>query len=275
MFTATFQGKNLTLVGGFFSKPDSFLTVSRVNESGHYSVVWRSACVKDSTTPNWGSMRISLSALCNADRERPLQLTVWEYTGDGKNKEITKFATTVEELLQNGTITIENTVKKDGKKPPIDGVLCENCHLETEKNTFPAYIQGGCEISLIVGIDFTYSNGDPKNTSSLHYIDPQGIKQNPYQKAILAVGKILEEYDTDKKYPVYGFGAAVRGDKGQLTLTSHCFPVHDPTKGEVEGVSGILNAYNEKMKNLSLTGPTNFAPLLEKVNEIAVASPCT
>lgn len=27
---------------------------------------------------------------------------------------------------------------------------------------------------------------------------------------ILSAGKILEHYDTDKKYPVYGFGAKVR-----------------------------------------------------------------
>ena len=32
---------------------------------------------------------------------------------------------------------------------------------------------------------------------------------NVYQETILAVGAILEVYDTDKKYPVYGFGAKV------------------------------------------------------------------
>lgn len=33
---------------------------------------------------------------------------------------------------------------------------------------------------------------------------------NPYQSMILSAGKILEHYDTDKKYPVFGFGAKVR-----------------------------------------------------------------
>ncbi len=32
---------------------------------------------------------------------------------------------------------------------------------------------------------------------------------NPYQNTIISVGKILDAYDTDKKYPVYGFGAKV------------------------------------------------------------------
>jgi hypothetical protein len=34
--------------------------------------------------------------------------------------------------------------------------------------------------------------------------------RNPYQNTIQAVGGILDNYDTDKMYPVYGFGAKVR-----------------------------------------------------------------
>lgn len=33
---------------------------------------------------------------------------------------------------------------------------------------------------------------------------------NPYQNTITAVGNILDNYDSDKLYPVYGFGAKVR-----------------------------------------------------------------
>ena len=32
---------------------------------------------------------------------------------------------------------------------------------------------------------------------------------NPYQNTIQAVGGILDKYDSDKMYPVYGFGAKV------------------------------------------------------------------
>lgn len=36
------------------------------------------------------------------------------------------------------------------------------------------FIAGGCEISMITAIDFTGSNGDPEEPSSLHYISPTG-----------------------------------------------------------------------------------------------------
>jgi hypothetical protein len=36
------------------------------------------------------------------------------------------------------------------------------------------FIAGGCEISLMVAIDFTASNGDPAMPNSLHYVNPAG-----------------------------------------------------------------------------------------------------
>jgi len=33
---------------------------------------------------------------------------------------------------------------------------------------------------------------------------------NQYQKAILSIGSIIENYDSDKRYAVYGFGGVPR-----------------------------------------------------------------
>jgi hypothetical protein len=67
--------------------------------------------------------------------------------------------------------------------------------------SFIDYVTGGCEISLIVAIDFTGSNGDPRVPGTLHY-HAVGIK-NDYEKAILAVGNILSKFDSDQKFPVW------------------------------------------------------------------------
>ena len=58
------------------------------------------------------------------------------------------------------------------------------------------FIEGGCEISLVVAVDFTASNGHPAEPTSLHYISPMGAL-NPYQQAIVSVGNVLQPYDTD------------------------------------------------------------------------------
>lgn len=46
---------------------------------------------------------------------------------------------------------------------------------------------------LQVAIDFTASNGDPRNSCSLHYIHP--FQPNEYLKALVAVGEICQDYD--------------------------------------------------------------------------------
>ena len=75
------------------------------------------------------------------------------------------------------------------------------------------YIEGGyCNISMSIAIDFTASNMYPWDNKSLHYVGENGIfKGNPsqYQQAIRSIGNILSMYDSDKKYPVYGFGIDV------------------------------------------------------------------
>lgn len=43
-----------------------------------------------------------------------------------------------------------------------------------------------------VAIDFTASNGDPRNSCSLHYIHP--FQPNEYLKALVAVGEICQDY---------------------------------------------------------------------------------
>lgn len=46
---------------------------------------------------------------------------------------------------------------------------------------------------LQVAIDFTASNGDPRNSCSLHYIHP--FQPNEYLKALVAIGEICQDYD--------------------------------------------------------------------------------
>lgn len=76
----------------------------------------------------------------------------------------------------------------------------------------------GMEVSLLVGVDFTRSNGSPLEEASLHYL---GSGTNDYITAVRAVGGILEYYDTDKKYPVFGFGGKLPPTHSVISPTLH------------------------------------------------------
>jgi len=94
---------------------------------------------------------------------------------------------------------------------------------------------GGCEINIHVAIDFTASNGDPHEPSSLHYLNPRtsGDCDNQYTHAIKSVLNILKDYDSDQLFPCYGFGGKIPGGKNP----SHCFAlngdIYDP---ECQGI---------------------------------------
>ena len=55
------------------------------------------------------------------------------------------------------------------------------------------------------------------------------------------MGQIIEAYDYNKQYPVYGFGGIMPG--AEEREVSHCFPLSGVEGGMVNGVMGILETY--------------------------------
>jgi len=49
------------------------------------------------------------------------------------------------------------------------------------------------QMNFTVAIDFTASNGNPQNPTSLHYYNPYSLNQ--YATAITSVGEIIQDYD--------------------------------------------------------------------------------
>lgn len=266
LFCVTFSGTKLANKDGFFGTSDPFLVVSRMNEDGAANVVWKSTKIDNSLNPRWGETKIPMSRLCNQDLDRPLTIEIFDWDSNGKHESMGAVRTSVRAMLNaNGAPmdVIEPAVAAKKKGYVNSGHLsAANAHIEHHP-TFAQYVAGGCEISLVVAIDFTGSNGDFNQLNSLHYQDASGRTVNQYEDAIGCVGRILEPYDTDKKYPVYGFGARVRQADGQFTPVQHCISLGG---AEVQGVQGVLAAYKGCLPNLMLSGPTLLAPIMSTVS---------
>jgi len=76
-------------------------------------------------------------------------------------------------------------------------------------------------LSIIIAIDFTLSNGEPKNKESLHSL--RGV--NYYKEAIKLVGSILIDYNHDNCIPLFGFGGKPFMANLKTQEALHCFPV--------------------------------------------------
>jgi hypothetical protein len=134
--------------------------------------------------------------------------------------------------------------------------------LNSLRPTFVNYIAGGCRLHVIAAIDATASNGDPRETTSLHHFMAQG--KNDYEDALFSICSILSKYDSDQKYPVYGFGAKQNG------VLNHCFQI-GPTQ-EVEGVEGITKAYSDAFKaGITMSSPRDYSDVLKAAAKNASA----
>ncbi|KAL4000730.1 NLR family CARD domain-containing protein 3 [Sarotherodon galilaeus] len=243
---------------------DPFLEFYKQTETG-WQLAHRTEVVYKNLNPIWRPFRISLRNLCGGDVEKPIKVDCYDHHGSGSHDLIGSFKATLAEM-QTGTrispaeFECINPKKSNKKNYKNSGVVCiRQCQIVREY-TFLDYIMGGCQINFTIAIDFTGSNGDPRSPQSLHYISPQGY--NEYLAAIWAVGNVIQDYDSKKMFPVFGFGAQLPPS----WQVSHEFPVNfNPANPFCSGIEGVVDAYRHCLPQLKLWGPTNFSPIINHV----------
>lgn len=137
---------------------------------------------------------------------------------------------------------------------------------QTLEQVTAALARAGLESSnLIVGIDFTKSNewtgARSNNRRSLHHL---GNTLNPYEQAISIVGKTLSAFDEDNLIPCFGFGDASTHDQGVFSFFSDM--------SSCNGFEEVLERYREIVPHLRLSGPTSFAPIIDRATAIVEES---
>ncbi|XP_072259746.1 copine-1 isoform X1 [Pyxicephalus adspersus] len=257
----------------FLGKSDPFLELYRQGDGGSWQLAYRTEVVKNNLNPCWKKFSVPLQSLCGGDLNKPIKVHCTDYDSDGSHDLIGIFETNLSQMQKaEGGSPVEfeciNPQKKQKKKGYKNSgvVRVKSCKIDVEYS-FLDYVMGGCQISFTVGIDFTGSNGDPKSPDSLHYISPNGV--NEYLTAIWCVGNVVQDYDTDKLFPAFGFGAQVPPN----WQVSHEFALNfNPTNPYCSGVQGIVDAYRQALPQVRLYGPTNFSPIINHVIRFAAAA---
>ncbi|NXA40062.1 CPNE9 protein, partial [Eudromia elegans] len=270
----------------FFGKSDPFLVFYRSNEDGTFTICHKTEVVRNTLNPVWQPFTIPVRALCNGDYDRTVKIDVYDWDRDGSHDFIGEFATSYRELSraqsQFTVYEVLNPRKKCKKKKYVNSgtvrgpgrhvgageagaqpthpqVTLLSFSVESEF-TFVDYIRGGTQLNFTVAIDFTASNGLPSQPTSLHYASPYQL--SAYALALKAVGEVIQDYDSDKLFPAYGFGAKLPPD-GKI---SHQFPLNNNAENpSCAGIDGVLECYLQSLRTVQLYGPTNFAPVINQV----------
>ncbi|XP_029385022.1 copine-3-like isoform X1 [Echeneis naucrates] len=249
----------------FFGKSDPYLEFYKATGTA-WQLAHRTEVVKNNLNPTWRPFRIPLQSLCGGDMDKPIKVECYDYDNDGSHDLIGNFETTMTHLIeasQCSPVEFEciNSKKKQKKKGyKNSGVVVVKLCQVVKEYSFLDYIMGGCQINFTVAVDFTGSNGDPRSPQSLHYISPQGV--NEYLSAIWSVGNVIQDYDSDKMFPAFGFGAQIP----PTWQVSHEFPLNfNPSNPFCAGIEGVVEAYRVCLPQVKLYGPTNFSPIINHV----------
>nr|XP_011422303.2 copine-3 isoform X2 [Crassostrea gigas] len=253
----------------FLGKSDPYLEISKRAADGSWQVVHRTEVIKNTLNPVWRPFCLSSFVLCGGNKSQEIKFDCYDYDSDGSHDFIGAFTTTLEDMeskTQGGKeaqYPCINPKKQSKKKYQNSGVI----HLTElkifQRPSFLEFVYGGMQINFTVGIDFTGSNGNPANPTSLHYINP--YQPNEYMQAIQAVGNVCQDYDTDKLFPALGFGAKL--PDGQVSME---FAINfNPSNPYCAGIAGVLEAYKACIQRVTLYGPTNVAPIIYHVARFA------
>ncbi|XP_032987378.1 copine-9 isoform X2 [Rhinolophus ferrumequinum] len=254
------------VIGGQGSRVERPLTS---NEDGTFTICHKTEVVKNTLNPVWQPFSIPVRALCNGDYDRTVKIDVYDWERDGSHDFIGEFTTSYRELskAQNQFTVYEvlNPRKKCKKKKYVNSGTVTLLSFSVDSEfTFVDYIKGGTQLNFTVAIDFTASNGNPLQPTSLHYMSPYQL--SAYAMALKAVGEIIQDYDSDKLFPAYGFGAKLPPE-GRI---SHQFPLNNNDEDpNCAGIEGVLESYFQSLRTVQLYGPTYFAPVINQVARAA------
>lgn len=186
---------------------DPYVNISRMAADGSFTLVHKTDILKNTLNPNWKPFKVhpppcvcacahaaltaqqlTLSELCNGDLSRPLLFECYDWDAHGAHDLIGTFRTTVLEMQQRagagGTAVFElvnaQIAAKKKKNYRHSGELNFVDFKVVPVYSFVDYLMGGLSINLMVGVDFTGSNGAPSLPTSLHHINSD--KPNQYQQ---------------------------------------------------------------------------------------------
>ncbi|CAG01174.1 unnamed protein product, partial [Tetraodon nigroviridis] len=223
------------------------------------------------SSSSWQTISYHVCLLIGNLIHQTIKVEVYDWDRDGSHDFIGEFSTSYRELSrgqsQFNVYEVINPKKKVKKKNYLNsGTVTLLSFLVDVEVTFLDYIKGGTQINFTVAIDFTASNGNPAQPTSLHYMSPYQL--NAYAMALKAVGEIIQDYDSDKMFPALGFGAKLPPD-GRI---SHEFALNgNPQNPYCAGIDGVMEAYYQSLKSVQLYGPTNFSPVVNHVARYAAS----
>lgn len=264
------EGQNLTGFGNFSSLVPMIRIYREVgpSRSNNWIKIYESEYQNSDPVVRFNRISIPSQKLYGNDTNCQIKFEMLNYKNSGFHKPKGHFVVDCNQILEPES-KINMKLNDPSKNRSAGTLLLSHSH-KVKSYTFVDYLQGGLNMSLSTCIDFTASNGQYQSPQSLHST-VSGLNQ--YQKSIMSVVNILQNYDSDGMIQTYGFGGITNfPNLKSKNDANHFFPCSgDPSFTSGMGVQGVFELYENAKNFVSLSGPTYFAPLLKGMNQVTKA----
>jgi len=254
-------------------KSDPYFVLSRKTEQEKWKTVYVSDVRKVTLNPEWKRIVVNSYRLNLGDDDKLLKFEVFDWDRGSDPDIIGEFESSFENIKSQKTFDIVNDEKKKEDKAYVNsGTMTFDSIFIGESSSFSSFLLHGIEIDIAFAIDFTSSNGNPHEDTSLHRLISKNKVDfrefNEYHKAISAVGNVIDTYNSNKKYAVYGFGGNFKKDDNP------CFALNENEKNPyVDGIKGVLNVYYKTLENVEFGSQTKFSPIIHKITNLTKKDP--
>ncbi len=256
-----------TFFGCCMSGASVFLTISIYHES-RYIPVYKGPYTVTSGTGTFPAFSIEVSKLGPIDI--PMRFEISRFDDPGHTL-LGYTDITLEQLMSNDQFVLSNQELARRGKKNIGHLIVDASHKKiTFQPTFLGYVNSGVEVQCQFVVDYTSSNGAYDKPGTLHNLHPVPyghgqIITSEYLEAIRALYPLVGGYDHDGLIPLFGFGAVIPVSETRREL-SFDFPINgDPENPSVLGMDGVVTAYTNILPNIQFSGPTNLAPIINRI----------
>ena len=246
----------------------TYFMVFLPSEESHLLLLYKSEPLPDKN-PVWRSFLIPNSQ--SISQSSSIEIAVYNNNVNAPDTFIGKFSTSFDRLLRGcgaintykvPTASGSNVIWKKEDNPSLELMNI----IQVTTSSFVDFIKAGTQIHFSVAVDFTASNGNPLDPSSLHYIHPHS--PNCYMVALRSVSNVIAKYNRHGKIAAFGFGAQTPPDYN----VSHLFFLNGGKDPHVLGVDGLLAAYRSALFSIRPYAPTDFSEVIYHVYTFGAAA---
>ena len=237
------------------SSSECLFRLSRSLNDQQRVLLYESDLVRDKFNPVWDNFEIEFHKLCNNRYDIPIDVSLYSISQSSSYELFGRSQFTLDKILNLNEREFQ-LLDPCGEKI---GILSLKKFEFVNRPSFDEYMAGGMEISLNVGINFSYSEDNEESHSN------QGV--NEYSEAIYSVCEKLIDHNNSKEVPMYGFGGIP--ENGETVENYFELNGYLNTRG-CRALDDIKEVYRKSLSNVELQGSTVLEPIFTKAIREAI-----